>query len=188
MRRALLFSALLAALLALGGACDLTDPFPDADGGDLDGSGGSGGGEGDEDLGEPDPVDECARNDDCPAARPLCVIPPGTRTRACVECTDSSFCPDDRPICGTEQRCVSASEGACRESFDCPVETPECLLVSGDVGVCVECRADDECPRARPICATTGRCVTEGAFPGCVEDDECGPGRFCDAASNCQPR
>ncbi len=182
--RAVPFTLLLALPLMFGaGACDLTDPFPDGDGG-FDGTTGGSGGDGAGGNGGATPADECSDDDECDDG--VCAPLPGQRQLRCVECRDSSFCPDDRPVCDGSLRCIPGDEGICRDDFDCPVTTALCLILSnGEVGVCVECRVDGDCSGGEPVCATTGRCVGDAAFPGCSEDDECGPGRLCDGNRRC---
>jgi hypothetical protein len=145
---------------------------PEDDGGLADAAG--------EDAGDAAPMmmGGCETADDCPTARPACAITEDGDDNRCVECTDSTFC-ESTEVCGRDFDCV-ATMGVCREPFDCPAERALCaLFVSGEIGVCVECAADDDCDGDRPACATNGDCVPAGARTECEERDPCGPLRAC---------
>jgi len=97
------------------------------------------------------PGGPCAGHDDCPAYQAcLPVLDPTTGARP-LRCTDGR---------------------RCSFTVDCLL-THRTKLCHPELGVCVECRTDDECPEARSRCEPeTHRCVEA---PGCRHDAECCP-------------
>ncbi len=167
------------ALLFAGGGCEFEEPLPDGDYA-LDGGG---------DQGGEAPADECTLDEHCPGSQPYCATPAGGRSRRCGECRASVHCSTEEPVCDGELRCVAGEQGVCRTADDCGFETPLCALFSnGEVGLCVGCLGDEDCPRDEPQCSSAGWCIGAAAFPGCIEDAECRAGRVCNGNGECVER
>jgi hypothetical protein len=134
----------------------------------------------------PDAAGSCGRNEDCPAARPVC----GPAGR-CVECAEAAHCKDPGKsfcVAGACAGCTEAGAGACKAPL---------AICDAPSGRCVECATDASCAAdpTRPFCLASA-CVGCGkaAAMACATRTPaapvCAPSGACvectDAALHCK--
>jgi hypothetical protein len=100
----------------------------------------------------------------CTGATPVCDVP----TNTCVGCLSDSECSGPKPICDATLLACRA----CTSNADCGGTTPpqcDTLAGSANLGVCVACVADLNCPPAAPRCnPATNACEQ------CLTGTDCG--------------
>lgn len=98
------------------------------------------------------------------------------------DCDDSAMdCASTAPIC-------DATEGVCRACAGDPECSAElglefCAKSGANKGRCLECRTDDDCSVARPVCGSTGRCRACTAHAECASN-LCAPNGQCEPSTN----
>ncbi len=101
----------------------------------------------------------------CTGATPVC----NTATSTCVGCLTDANCSGSTPICNTTTHTCAP----CGSNADCSGSpaTPYCdnLAASAQLGTCVACIADPDCPPATPRCNLASNTCT-----GCLSNTDCG--------------
>ncbi len=118
----------------------------------------------------PDAMGTCGRNEDCPAANPVCSI------NRCVECAQDVECKGaGKPFCRGNvcTGCGGAGSGACAMK---DLARPVC----GATGACVECAQAPDCKDAGKAFCVANACVgCKDAGAGACK----APTGFCDLGS-----
>ena len=99
----------------------------------------------------------------CTGATPVCDVPVNT----CVGCVTNADCAGPKPICNKSTNTCRA----CTGNADCGAPTSQCdqTVGSANLGQCVVCVADANCPPVSPRCNTAVNTCAQ-----CLSGADCG--------------